>query len=130
MKKALVILCFLAVLCLPVSAHAVGPLMVQAHTATWNRNVETDLAGYYVYYRPVTSPVTAWDNSRRSASVPQPAGTTLPVYNLLTIITVNGNYEIMVTAYDTAGNESGPSNIVPFAVDLPSAPVNAHITTP
>lgn len=106
------------------SAFAVGPLMVQAHTAAWDPNSETDLGGYYVYYRPVTSPVTAWDNSRRSTVVPV---STTPTYNLLTIITINGSYEVMVTATDTAGNESGPSNIVPFVVDLPSAPKNNRI---
>ena len=105
-------------------AFAVGPLMVDAHTAAWDPNTETDLAGYYVYYRPVTTPETPWDNSRRSAAV---AVSPTPRYDLLQLNMTNGRYEIMVTAFDTPGNESGPSNIVPFVVDIPGAPKNNRI---
>lgn len=122
MKK--IAFAIMIVLLSAVSAFAVGPTMVDPHTAAWDPNSEADLAGYYVYYRPVGG---AWDNARRSAAVaPSPT----PRYNLLTIVTANGNYEIMVTAFDTAGNESGPSNIVPFVVDLPGAPRNHRLTTP
>jgi len=109
------------------SAFALGPRMVDPHTAAWDPNTETDLAGYYVYYRPVTNPVTPWSDSRRSASVP-PSAT--PRYDLLQLIGQNGQYEIMVTAFDNAGNESGPSNIVPFVVDLPGAPKNTRLQSP
>jgi hypothetical protein len=108
-------------------AFALGPKMVDPHTAAWDPNTETDLAGYYVYYRPVTNPVTAWSDTRRSASVaPSPT----PRYDLLQLIGQNGQYEIMVTAFDNAGNESGPSNIVPFVVDLPGAPKNTRVQSP
>ena len=108
-------------------AFALGPRMVDPHTAAWDPNTETDLAGYYVYYRPVTNPVTAWSDSRRSASV---APSATPRYDLLQLIGQNGQYEIMVTAFDNAGNESGPSNIVPFVVDLPGAPKNTRVQSP
>lgn len=125
MKKLFIISLLLLALAAP--AAAVGPYMKDAHTAAWDPNSEADLAGYYVYYRLVTTPVTPWDNSRRSALVP-PSPT--PTYNLLQIILSNGNYEIMVTATDTAQNESGPSNIVPFVVDLPGAPRNNRVQAP
>jgi len=109
------------------SAFALGPRMVDPHTAAWDPNTETDLAGYYIYYRAVTNPVTPWSDTRRSASV---APSATPRYDLLQLITQNGQYEIMATAFDNAGNESGPSNIVPFVVDLPGAPKNSRVQSP
>lgn len=127
MKRILIVVLSLIVVGLASTALAVGPYMKDAHTAAWDPNSEADLKGYYVYYRLVTTPVTAWDNTRRSALVtPSPT----PTYNLLQIINQNGNYEIMVTATDTADNESGPSNIVPFVVDLPGAPRNNRVQAP
>lgn len=124
MKTILVILCFLAVLCLPVSSYAMGPLMVDAHFAVWNPNSETDLAGYYVYWRVQATPVNPWVNTQRSAAIaPSPT----PRYDLLTLNLANGKYELCATAFDTAGNESGPSNIVPFVVDLPGAPASFRV---
>ena len=110
-----------------ISAFALGPKMVDPHTAAWDPNSETDLAGYYVYYRAVTTPVTPWSDTRRSASV---APSTTPRYDLLQLIGQNGQYEIMVTAFDNAGNESGPSNIVPFVLDLPGSPKNTRVQLP
>jgi len=104
-------------------AYAVGPYVAELHKVAWDANTETDLAGYYVYYRPVTTPSTAWDNSRRSGTV---VVSPTPKYDLLQLITINGSYEVMVTAFDTSANESGPSNIVPFVLDLPAAPKNAR----
>ena len=123
----MVVLALVLVFLSALSAFAVGPAMVDPHTAAWDPNTETDLAGYYVYFRPVTTPATAWDNTRRSAAVPVSA---TPRYNLLQLVTFNGSYEIMVTAFDQVGNESGPSNIVPFVVDLPSAPKNSRTVAP
>jgi predicted phage tail protein len=102
---------------------AVGPYMKDPHTAAWDANTESDLAGYNLYWR-VTG--TAWDDARRVAV----AKSASPTFNLLNVITANGNYEIMVTAIDSAGNESGPSNIVPFVVDLPGAPRNNRVQAP
>jgi hypothetical protein len=104
---------------------AVGPLMVEAHTATWDANTEPDLAGYYLYWRPVTTPVTAWNNTQRVQIVSGP--NIVKTYDLTLSIIINGAYQICVTAYDTAGNESGLSNIVPFPLDLPGAPRNTRV---
>jgi hypothetical protein len=102
-------------------AGAVGPLMIDKHTAAWDANTETDLNGYYVYWR---APAGTWDNARRSARVPV---SLTPTYDLLQLNLPNGNYEIAVSALDNAGNESGMSNIVPFVVDLPAAPKNNRL---
>lgn len=126
MRKILSVLLVLAAL-IAVPAFAVGPMMVDPHTAAWDPNTESDLGGYYVYYRPVTTPATAWDNSRRSALV---AVSPTPRYNLLTIISANGTYEIAVSAIDTSNNESGLSVSVPFVVDLPSVPRNSRVIAP
>lgn len=125
MKKILIGfgLVLLVVTLLPIRGFAIGPWMAGPHTAAWDPNTEADLAGYYVYYRPVGG---TWDNARRSGLV---AKSTTPRYDLLQLITANGNYEIMVTATNAGGDESGPSNIVPFVLNLPAAAKNARIVS-
>lgn len=63
----------------------------------------------------------AWDwlDGRRSVKMPGTART----YDLTTLGLANGSYEICATATKGAG-ESGPSNIVPFVVEIPAAPLN------
>ncbi len=113
----------IGILLLASSAFAVGPYMKDPHTAAWDPNPESDLSGYYLYWRPTGG---TWDNARRAQVAISPA----PTFNLLTVINVNGNYEIAVSAFNAAGNESGMSNIVPFVVNLPSAPTNTRVQAP
>lgn len=102
----------------PGPAMAIGPVMVGPHTAAWS--YEAGVAGYYVYWSTATPPV--WTTANR-VQLTQPTGApTTVTYNLLSSITANGSYSICVTAYDTGGDESGPSNIVPFALSIPSPP--------
>ncbi len=66
---------------------------------TWNSNTEPDLAGYKVYY----------GTASHSYGSPVVLGkqTTYTVTGL-----GSGTYFFVVSAYDTSGNESGPSNEV------------------
>ena len=66
------------------AALAVGPKMVDPHTAAWDPNTEADLAGYYLYWRTVGG---AFDDAHR-ATVAKSAA---PQLNLLTVISTNGN---------------------------------------
>jgi len=68
----------------------------------WDPNSETDLAGYKVYYGTI---------SGQYASPPQTAGvSTAPTYTVQNL--APGTYFFVVTAYNTAGLESGFSNEV------------------
>jgi hypothetical protein len=71
----------------------------------WDANSESDLAGYRVYYRVkgttaygLLGTITAPTATYSAASLP------------------NGTFEFVVTAYDTANNESGYSNMVQAVV--------------
>jgi len=121
MKHIFLILSLVFILFVPLSVYAVGPIMIDKHIAVWDANTESDLNGYYVYWR---APTGTWDNARRSAKVPVGP---IPTYDLLQLNLPNGNYEVAVSAIDNAGNESGMSNIVPFPVDLPVAPKNVKL---
>lgn len=97
----------------------VGRLAAESITVRWNPNSEPDLAGYKVYY-----------------------GTTSGRYsevidvNLTTVAVVDGlqpatRYYFVVTAYDSAGNESEPSEEV-YASTLDQTPptlVSATVRT-
>jgi hypothetical protein len=100
------------------AAFALGPKIVGASKAVWDPNAETNLSGYYFYWRAVGGAFS--DTSRISVGV-----SAAPEVDLTKILwPANGKYEIAVTAYDTAGNESGLSNIVPFDWSLPASPKN------
>jgi hypothetical protein len=119
--KAIVLLVAALVLALALPCSAMGPLMIDAHRVACDRNTEADMSGYYVYWRVVGA--TAWDNAHRSPLIPQvPVGQLGCPYDLMLFNLPNGNYEISATAIDVPGNESGPSNVVPFQVDLPASP--------
>ena len=90
-------------------------------TFSWDANTESDLAGYRLYqsdqpgvynYGPVHAMVTI------------PAGTETCVLSGV----VDGTWYWVLTAYDTEGNESGPSNEVSDTVDetAPAPPTNLH----
>lgn len=123
MKKILLMVLFL--LCLVSVSYAQagpGPLMLSAHTAAWDRSADVNVTGYYIYWR--VQGTTVWVSTQKSVLVAQPVSGVVPAYNLLLLNLANGSYEICATARDAPGNESGPSNIVPFVQYIPVAPAN------
>jgi hypothetical protein len=127
MKKLLFIFSLLVLLIavvVPLS-HAMGPIIVSAHNVTWDKVVQPQVTGYYVYWR--VQGATTWSDTNRSPVLPQPSGATMPKYDLLQWITANGTYEICATSRTAAGDESGPSNVVPFVLFIPPSPLNCAI---
>jgi fibronectin type 3 domain-containing protein len=96
--------------------------MSTTNTLTWNKNVESDLAGYNVYRRIGSAPLKG-DVKVNSVLVP---GAT-PTY--VDSVSVDGDYFYAVTAVDTAGNESAFSNVVDKVVNTvpPSAPTGLAV---
>ncbi|MBZ5499715.1 MAG: fibronectin type III domain-containing protein [Acidobacteriia bacterium] len=86
---------------------APAPLLAADVTLAWDPNSETDLAGYKVYYG--TSPRTY------GAPISLGKQTTFTVTGLSL-----GTYYFAVTAYNTAGLESGFSNEVSTTITAPS----------
>jgi len=87
---------------------------------TWDHNTESDLGGYYIY--EATAP-----GGYVTFAFSVPAGTntfTLPVGH------AEGTFYWVITAYDTAGNESGYSNEVSDRFDVTGceAPVGLMLT--
>lgn len=74
-----------------------------ALTLYWNANSESDLAGYRVYYGTVAAPYSS------SVQVTSPSAT---INSLATGVT----YAFAVTAYNTAGGESGFSQPLSYTV--------------
>jgi hypothetical protein len=105
-------------LCLSVPARALGPKVVDAHMLTCDATTET-VSGMYVYWRPAGG---AFSDAKRM----QTGDISKTPLDILTFITANGSYEIAASYYTTSGNESSLSNIVPFVLALPMAPVNAR----
>jgi len=81
-----------------------GTFMWDAPSSNTDGSPDTDLAGYKIYYGTVSGIYTAFINVGNSTSI--------PVATLSSAVAVQGLYFIAVTAYDTAGNESGYSNEV------------------
>ena len=92
---------------------------VKQHQVTWTANTETDLNGYYLYWR--TSTGTFSDTNRVQCAKTATS-------QLLTGIVPN-NTILALTAFDVAGNESAFSATVPFAVDgtAPSSPAGLAV---
>jgi fibronectin type 3 domain-containing protein len=76
--------------------------MTSSAALTWNSNTDVDLAGYKIYRSTASGTYGA-------ALATVPAGT---VTYLATGLTANTTYFFVITAYDTAGNESLFSNEV------------------
>lgn len=100
-----------------------SPILALADNAQldWTANTELDLAGYKVY------------ESTTSGSYTAPPVATLGKVNtynrLMPIVTIDTKFFYTVSAYDTAGLESGKSNEVSkTALALPGAPVLTVIT--
>lgn len=116
---AIVAVMLATLLFLPFTACAVGPKIAKA-TAVWDANTETDLAGYYLYWRTPTG--TFSDSSRRSVLL----GAN-PTFNLNTLLLAPGVYVVAVSAYNLDGNESGMSNEVTWDAAYPGNPKNAVV---
>lgn len=118
MKKFIVTLCIVLFLVVS-SAFCLGP-KIDKHIAKWDANTESDLAGYYLYWRTPTG--TFLDANR--IGVPKSA---TPTYELLTLNLPSGVYIIAVSAYNTSGNESALSTEVTWNAVIPGAPKNPGI---
>lgn len=123
MKKWLVIffVLFLLIL-LTAPAFALGP-KIDKRFALWDQNIETDLAGYYLYWRTQGG---SFSDAQRIVVLPTATagGKPAPSYDLMGLNFPSGMYDVAVSAYDTSGNESGLSNIVPFDGSFPVNPKN------
>ena len=123
MKKIILILAVLfCMVCFEGNALALGPY-IDKHFAIWDQNVETDLAGYYLYWRPIGG---AFTNTSRVQVLPTATagGKTAPSFDLMGLVLASGKYEIAVSAYNTAANEGVLSNIVPFDGSYPGSVKN------
>ncbi len=78
---------------------------------SWDANTESDLAGYKVYYGTVSG---AYGTSADVGNVTS--------YQIPSIAQEGQTIYVAVTAYDTAGNESGFSNEVSVFVPDSTAP--------
>jgi chitodextrinase len=90
------------------SLSVITPAVASSVSLRWDASIETDLAGYKVYYSVESTPL--------ESSVP------IDVNNQ-TSTTITGldpakSYTFAVSAYDTAGLESGFSNVVTLAEQI------------
>ncbi len=80
----------------------------------------TDLAGARIYTCP-TTPCTKANGTKLGADIPAPAAD--PAAGAIGTFSITaGKGFTFVTAFDTANNESGESNVVPFDAVAPSTP--------
>jgi chitinase len=79
----------------------------------WDPNTETDLAGYKVYWGKISG---KYDNS------PVPTVGVMAQPTFTTPVLGNGTWYFAVTAYNTAGLESGYSNEVLTVISIAPAP--------
>ena len=129
------LLCVLAVL---LSCSSVWALDLDADCSNikpycgvmWHPNSEPDMKEYKMYLRSLPTP---FNMSNTALTIPHPTTEVKDVAGELGL-SQNGDYAIVVTALDNAGNESGPSNEVQFhyaVIDLPpSAPEIEMIMVP
>ena len=111
MKKLLLVLIVPLFFCISASA-----VVAAERTFTWSANIESDLAGYKLYQSSVPGQYVFGGGNE---IVDIPAGTEIYIENVS-----EGLWYFVLTAYDTSGNESGPSNEVSTDVDetAPSPP--------
>lgn len=114
MKKLLCIILFF----LWVGAASAATYQV---TFEWNANTETDLTGYRLYMSPTSGQYT-YGQANALASVGNVTTTQVSI-----TLDEGAKRYFVLTAFDNAGNESGPSNEVSWTapdVTPPSAPSN------
>ena len=92
-------------------------------TFEWDANTETDLAGYRLY-QSTTLGTYVFGAGNEVAEIL--VGTETVILEDI----LSGTYFWVLTAFDTGGNESGPSNEVTATLDSlsPDAPKNLRIT--
>ena len=97
----------------------VGSVMTSTDmTLEWDANTESDLAGYRLYQSD-TSGVYIFGVGNEVATIP--AGTEVVTLPGLP----DGTYYWVLTAFDTGGQESGPSNEITEEIDaVPGCPQN------
>lgn len=117
MKKLIMLVCL--VLLIPTTSVCLGP-KIDKHIAIWDANIESDLTGYYLYWR---TPTGTFSDTNRVVVLKS----TNPQYNLLLLNLSSGLYVIAVSAYNTAGNESALSAEVTWNATIPGAPKNTKI---
>jgi len=124
MKRIFLILVMAIIV--PVLVFAMGP-KIDKSIATWDQNPEADLGCYYLYWR--TPQGSYSDINRVRVNPTDRVGThDPPSYDLMGLSLPVGTYFIVVTAVDTADNESGPSNEAPFDASVPGNPSGVRVT--
>lgn len=99
------------------------PVLAKDINFAWDANTESDLAGYRLYQSNTSGSYT-YGSGNEVAEIA--AGTETVT---LTGVT-DGTWYWVLTAFDTEGNESLPSNEVSQTVDetAPSAPTTLHFS--
>ena len=94
-------------------------------TLAWSANAESDLAGYYIYYKSGTSgpPYNGTGVDEGDSPIKVPVGYFAdpenPEYTMHGLSDTDISFFVL-TAYDTEGNESGLSNEV-YYIDVPAS---------
>ena len=114
-KKLILFICAFLLL------FSVDVLSQTSVTFEWDANTEPDLAGYRIY-QSAASGQYVYGSGNEIADIP--AGTLEA-----TILIQDGTWYFVATAYDSEGNESGPSNEVTDTFDStpPGCPANFRI---
>ncbi len=131
--SGLSVLCF-AIVFLTATLLPSGASVAAEVTLAWDANSETDLAGYYLYYRscPTSDACNTIDSLdglprerlRLNTEIETPAA---PRYTL-TGLTDDRKYVFVVTAYNSSGSESGASNTATYTAPAVTPPPAATYT--
>ena len=100
---------FLTVIILSLFCISISPTSAAERVFVWDAVVDSDLAGYRLYKSSVSGQYTLGKDWVAEA----PAGTETITYNVIP----DGVYYFVVTAIDTAKNESDASNEVSTTID-------------
>ena len=93
----------------------------------WDKNTETDLAGYRLYYSGTAGSYVKGTTSANFLKSIIVSGGTHPNTTLQQISGSEGQkIYFVLTAYDTSGNESGFSNEVNYTIPDTTAPAPPH----
>ncbi len=104
-------------------------------TLAWSGNSESDLTGYYIYYKtgssgaPYNGTVAVEGNSPIQVPVAELDNPAYPEYTIHGLSDTETTYFVL-TAYDTEGNESGYSNEVFYQPSVDVPPSNLPPGTP